>query len=92
MRPSVRPSSSRYPEAWLQTLRIFSSGSGLSTNPYPRPDPPLPPEPTEALVKQHHLRNVEPGCMTSAARYKREDDLPLVVVADISGDRPVFRG
>ena len=45
----------------------------------PPPPPRLPPEPVEALVRQNHLRAVEPGCMTSAARYKREDDIPLAV-------------
>ena len=45
----------------------------------PPPTPPLPLEPTEALVRQNHLRAVEPGCMTSADRCKREDDIPLAV-------------
>jgi hypothetical protein len=39
----------------------------------------LPPEPVEALVRQNRLRGVEPGFLTSAARYKREDDIPLAV-------------
>ncbi len=46
----------------------------------PPPPPHLPPEPVEALVRQNHLRGVEPGCLTSTARYKREDDIPLPVV------------
>ena len=41
---------------------------------------PLPPEPVEVLVRQNGLRAVEPGPLTSAARYKREDDIPLPVV------------
>jgi len=40
----------------------------------------LPPEPVEALVRQNRLRGVEPGFRTSAARYKREDDIPLEVI------------
>ena len=46
----------------------------------PPPPPPLPPEPVEALLRQNRLRAVEPGFMTSAARYKREDDIPLAVI------------
>ena len=46
----------------------------------PPPSPPLPPEPVETLVRQNRLRDVEPGFLTSAARYKREDDIPLAVV------------
>ncbi len=46
----------------------------------PPPSPPLPPEPVEALVRQNHLRAVEPGFMTSATRYKREDDIPMAVI------------
>ncbi len=45
----------------------------------PPPPPPLPPEPVEALVRQNRLRGVEPDFLTSAARYKREDDIPSVV-------------
>ncbi len=45
----------------------------------PPPPPHLPPEPVEALIRQNHLRGVEPGCLTSAAQYKREDDIPLAV-------------
>ncbi len=45
----------------------------------PPPSPPLPPEPVEVLVRQNRLRAVEPGPLTSAARYKREDDIPLAV-------------
>ena len=41
--------------------------------------PHLPPEPVEALVQQNRLRAVEPGYLTSAARYKREDDIPLAM-------------
>ena len=46
----------------------------------PPPPPPLPPEPVEALVRQNGLRGVEPGYLTSAARYKREDDIPSAVI------------
>ena len=51
----------------------------------PLPPPPspfsgLPPEPVEALIQQNRLRGVEPGFLTSAARFKREDDIPLAVV------------
>ena len=45
----------------------------------PPPLPPLPPEPVEVLVRQNGLRAVEPGPLTSAARYKREDDIPTDV-------------
>jgi hypothetical protein len=45
----------------------------------PPPTPPLPLEPTEALVRQNQLWAVEPGCMTSADRCKREDDIPMAV-------------
>ena len=45
----------------------------------PPPPPRLPAEPVEALVRQNGLRAVEPGPLTSAARYKREDDIPLAV-------------
>jgi hypothetical protein len=45
----------------------------------PPPPPHLPPEPVGALIRQNHLRGVEPGCLTSAAQYKREDDIPLAV-------------
>jgi hypothetical protein len=45
------------------------------------PTPPrLAPEPVEALVQQNRLRAVEPGPLTSAARYKQEDDIPTAVV------------
>ena len=37
-------------------------------------------EPAEALMHQNRLRGVEPGSLTSAARYKREDDIPLAVI------------
>ena len=43
------------------------------------PPPPLPSEPVEALVRQNRLGGVEPGYLTSAARYKREDDIPSAV-------------
>jgi hypothetical protein len=46
----------------------------------PPPSPPLPPEPVEALLRQNRLRAVEPGAMTSADRYKREDDIPMTVI------------
>ena len=46
----------------------------------PPPLPPLPHEPVEVLVRQNGLRAVEPGPLTSAARYKSEDDIPLPVV------------
>ncbi len=45
----------------------------------PPPPPRLPAEPVEALVRQNRLRAVEPGPLTSAARYKREDDIPTDV-------------
>ena len=45
----------------------------------PPPPPHLPPEPVGALIRQNRLRAVEPGFLTSAARYKREDDIPLNV-------------
>ena len=38
-------------------------------------------EPVEALVQQNRLRGVEPDFLTSAARYKREDDIPAGVFA-----------
>ena len=44
------------------------------------PPPRLPPEPVEALLRQNRFRAVEPGYLTSAARYKREDDIPLAVI------------
>ena len=45
------------------------------------PTPPrLPPEPVEALVQQNRLRGVEVGPLTSAAKYKHEDDIPTTVV------------
>ncbi len=47
--------------------------------PPPSPSSGLPPEPVEALIRQNRLRGVEPGFLTSAARYKREDDIPLAV-------------
>ena len=31
------------------------------------------------MIRQNRLRGVEPGYLTSAARYKREDDIPLAV-------------
>ena len=43
------------------------------------PPPRLPPEPVGALIRQSRLRAVEPGPLTSAARYKREDDIPSAV-------------
>ena len=46
----------------------------------PPPHPPLPPEPVEALLEQNRLRGVEPGCLTSAAKYKREDYMPSAVI------------
>ena len=46
----------------------------------PPPPPRLPPEPVEALVGQNRFRTVEPGPFTSAARYKREDDIPTPVI------------
>ena len=46
----------------------------------PSPSSALRPEPVEALVRQNRLRGVEPGFLTSAARYKREDDIPLAVL------------
>jgi len=46
----------------------------------PPPSPLLQPEPVEALLRQNRLRAVEPGAMTSADRYKREDDIPLAVI------------
>ena len=46
----------------------------------PPPPPPLPPEPIEAFVQQNRLRGVEPGFLTSAARYKREDDVPSAII------------
>ena len=46
----------------------------------PPPPPRLPPEPVEALVQQNRLWAVEPGFLTSAARYKREDDIPLAII------------
>ena len=45
----------------------------------PQP-PPLPKEPDEALVRENEARGVEPDFLTSAARYKREDDIPSVVL------------
>ncbi len=45
----------------------------------PPPSPPLPSEPVEALVELNRLRGVEPDFLTSAARYKREHDIPLAV-------------
>ena len=46
----------------------------------PPPAPRLPPEPVETLVRQNRLRGVEPDFRTSAARYKRDDDIPATVV------------
>ena len=46
----------------------------------PPPTLPLPPEPVTALVRQNRLRGVEPGFRTSVARYKREDDIPVVIL------------
>jgi len=48
--------------------------------PPPSPSSGLPPEPVEAFIQQNRLRGVEPGCLTSTARYKREDDIPLAIV------------
>ena len=45
----------------------------------PPPPPRLPPEPVEALVQQNRLRAVDPSFLTSAARCKREDDIPSAV-------------
>ena len=45
----------------------------------PPPPPRLPPEPAKALVRQNRLRAVDPGFLTSAARCKREDDIPSAV-------------
>ena len=45
----------------------------------PPPSPHLPAEPVEALVEQNRLRGIEPVYDTSAARYKREDDIPSAV-------------
>jgi hypothetical protein len=47
----------------------------------PVPPPPLPPEPVEALVQQNRVRGIEPDYSTSAARYKREEDIPFAVWA-----------
>ncbi len=47
--------------------------------PYRPQAPHLPPEPVEALLHQNRVRAVEPGPLTSAARYKREDDIPTAV-------------
>ena len=46
------------------------------------PTPPTPPrpQPVEALVRENEARGVEPGFLTSAARYKREDDIPSAVL------------
>ena len=44
----------------------------------PQP-PPLPKEPDEALVRENEARGVEPDFLTSAARYKREDDIPQTI-------------
>ena len=46
----------------------------------PPPPPRLPPEPVEALVQENRLRAVEPGYLTSAARCRREDDIPSAVI------------
>jgi len=49
--------------------------------PAPPPPPPhIPPKPVEALLHQNRLRAIEPGPLTSTARYKREDDIPTAVV------------
>ena len=45
----------------------------------PPPPPRLPPEPVEVLIQQNRLRGLAPGYLTSAACYKREDDIPLAV-------------
>ena len=44
----------------------------------PQP-PPLPKEPDEALVRENEARGVEPDFLTSAARYKREEDVPQTI-------------
>ena len=44
------------------------------------PTPPTPPQPAEALVRANMARGVEPDFRTSAARYKREDDIPVVIL------------
>jgi hypothetical protein len=46
----------------------------------PPPPPHLPPEPVAAMLRENGLRGVEPGFLTSTARYKREDDIPLQVI------------
>ena len=43
------------------------------------PTPRLPPEPAEALVRENEARGVEPDFLTSAARYKREGDIPQTI-------------
>jgi hypothetical protein len=48
----------------------------------PPPPPHLPSEPVEALMRQNRLRQVEPGFLTSAARYKREDEIPSGIVTE----------
>ena len=45
----------------------------------PPPAPPLPAEPAEALVRGNEARGVEPDFRTSAAGYKREDDIPSTI-------------
>ena len=47
----------------------------------PPPPPPLPPEPVERLVEQNRTRGIEPDYSTGAAHYKREVDIPWLVVA-----------
>jgi hypothetical protein len=36
--------------------------------------------PAEALVRQNRLRAVEPGALTSAGRYKRDNDVPSAII------------
>ncbi len=45
----------------------------------PAPPTPPQPEPAEALVRANQARGVEPDFRTSAARYKREDDVPPII-------------
>ena len=58
----------------------------------PPPPPHLPSEPVEALVKHNRFRAVEPGFLTGAARYKREEDVPSAVFERaFSRPRPAAR-
>ena len=45
----------------------------------PPPTPRLSPEPAEALMRENEARGVEPDFLTSAAHYKREDDIPQTI-------------